>query len=209
MLRPFAIALVLFSLSGCATALTAVSAIPAVLYEKVAEQFSSKERSFPADMRRVLAAVQQGLQATELDIDVLEIQTGGSYGIGFGSEQIDGTITLRARTKKLTTMHVAVRGSTRERSVEDALIETIHDKLSQLPEGASIDTSKYNELKKKPSSSADRVGWFRPGARLPVTPSNTKEWLEIELPSGEIAYLKASIVSSRNSERYALFNWSR
>ncbi len=208
MFRALIIAALLLSLSGCTAALTAVSAIPAVIYEKVADQFSSKEKSFAANMRKTLAAVQQGLQATELEIDVLEIQKGGDYGIGFGNEHIDGTITLQARTKRLTTMRVAVTGSIREKSVEDALIETIRNKLSQLPEDARIDTSKYNELRKEPNTNAAKVGWFRPGARLPVTPSSIKEWLEIELPSGEIAYLKASIVSSRSSKQYALFNWS-
>ncbi|WP_232726381.1 SH3 domain-containing protein [Mariprofundus ferrinatatus] len=179
-------------LPGC-VALTAVSAIPGALFEVAANQFIGKEKSYPANMRKTLTGVQQSLQSLKLDVDVLEIQQDGGYGIGFGNERLDGEITLRTQTPELTTVYIKVKGSSREESVEHAIIEVIDEKLKRLPASAHMDTSKYNNLRQDPSVKSPRVGWFRPGASLEVTQSGAREWLKIKLPSGDYAYLKGAI----------------
>jgi len=191
--------LCLFSLSGC-LAVSAVSAIPGALLEVVANQFVGEEKSFPASMRRSLAAVQQSLWELKLDIDVLEIQPDGGYGVGFGNERLDGEITLRKQTSQLTTVYVKAKGTTREESVEHAIIEMIGGKLKKLPDNARYNASKYNNLRLKPSTSSARVGWFRPGANLEVTKTQSKDWLKINLPSGKSAYLKGTIINSNSSK---------
>jgi len=189
----------LLSLSGC-LAVSAVSAIPGALLEVVANQFVGEEKSFPSSMRKSLAAVQQSLWELKLDIDVLEIQPDGGYGVGFGNQRLDGEITLRKQTAQLTTVYVKAKGSTREASVEHAIIEMIGGKLKRLPNNARYNASKYNNLRLKPSIKAARVGWFRPGANLEASKTQSKDWLKIKLPSGKSAYLKGTIINDNNGK---------
>lgn len=191
--------LFLLSLSGC-VAVSAVSAIPGALLEVVANQFVGEEKSYPHSMRRSLAAVQQSLWELKLDIDVLEIQPDGGYGVGFGNERLDGEITLRKQTSQLTTVYVKVKGMTREESVEHAIIEMIGGKLKKLPDNARYNASKYSNLRLKPTTSSARVGWFRPGANLEASRTQSNDWLKIKLPSGKSAYLKGTIINGNSSQ---------
>jgi len=190
----------LLSLSGC-VAVSAVSAIPGALLEVVANQFVGEEKSFPHSMRRSLAAIQQSLWELRLDIDVLEIQPDGGYGVGFGNERLDGEITLRKQTSQLTTVYVKVKSMTREESVEHAIIDMIGGKLKKLPDNARYNASKYSNLRLKPTTSSVRVGWFRPGANLEASKTQNKDWLRIKLPSGKNAYLKGTIINSNSQSK--------
>jgi len=200
MLRIVAILLLLFLCSGC-VALTAVSAIPGALFEVVANQFIGEEKSFPSNMRKTLAAAQRTLWELQLDIDVLEIQPDGGYGVGFGNERLDGEITLRKQTVQLTTVYVKAKGNTREESVEQAIIEMIGSKLKKLPKGERFNPSTYNNLRQKPDAKSKHLGWFRPGANLEASRSGDREWLKIKLPSGKVAFLKGSIINDDEKQK--------
>lgn len=195
-LLPFTI--LFLSLQGC-VAISAVTAIPGALVDVVANQLVGEEKSYPASMRQTLAAVQRTLWELKLDIDVLEIQPDGGYGVGFGNDRLDGEITLRKQTSQLTTVYVKAKGKTREESVEQAIIDLVDGKLSKLSRSTRFDASKYNNLRKEPSITSTRVGWFRPGANLEATNSTTKDWLKIKLPSGKYAYLKGVIMNNNAS----------
>ena len=199
MVRAVAV-LLLLACSGC-VAISAVSAIPGALFEMVGSQFVGEEKSYPASMRKTLTAVQMSLQTMKLDVDILEIQSDGAYGVGFGNERLDGEITLRIQTPELTTVYVKAKGSTREASVEHAIIEMIDGKLKKLSKRARFNTKKYNSLRQDPNSKSPRVGWARPGARLEASNSNVKGWLKIELPSGDTAYLKGAIVNDNDKQK--------
>jgi len=201
MLRRYIITLsVALLLSGC-TAVTALTAIPAALFEVTANQFSGDEKSFPDSMGRTLAAIQQTLWKMKLDVDVVEIQKDGGYGIGFGNERLDGEITLRKQTAELTTVYVKVRGTTREESVEQAITKVIESKLQQMPKRVRFSTRKYNNLRAKASVKSTKVGWFKPGARLDVKKSGTTGWLRIKMPSGKIAFLKGSLINDKDKSK--------
>jgi len=179
-------------LPGC-LALTAVSAVPGVLYEAVANQFFGKEKSFPYSMDSTMAGIQRSLWKMSLDADIVEVQEHGGYGIQFGNGTIDGTITLRKQTTKLTTLYVHVTSSTREESVEDAIIKQIGEELQKSGSHIHFNTRTYNNLRKKPSLSGARIGWYRPGAMLDATGSGIDDWLKVKLPSGKYGYLKGYI----------------
>lgn len=188
----FAVLLCSFFLSGCA-GLTAVSAIPGAMYGMVAEQFSGEEESFAYDMDATLAANQQALHAMKIDIDMLEIEDDGGYIIAFNNNKLDGKITLSSQTERLTTVYVSVKALIREASVERAIIQMIDDKLKKLPAGARFKRGGLHHLRAKPGIEFERLGWFRPGARLDAHRTGTKGWLKVKMPSGKMAYLKGTI----------------
>ncbi|WP_238701207.1 SH3 domain-containing protein [Mariprofundus erugo] len=188
-LFPFIIAA---SMSGC-VALTAVSAVPSALIGVVSEQFGGQEASFAYSMRRTIASIQASLQSMELDIDILEPQENGGYLIGFSNDNLDGNITLRRQTERLTTLYIKVRTNTREESVERAIIDLVEQRLKSLPAKAEFDKRSYQPLMKKPAPDSSRVAWFRPGAKLSADKSGKQDWLVVKLPSGKLAYLKGSI----------------
>jgi len=187
-------ALLSLQLSGC-TAVTAISAIPGALYSVVANQFSSEEVSFPHSMRATLAATQQSLQTMRLDIDILEIQAAGGYGIAFNNNKLYGEITLRQQTERLTTVMVRVKTITREESIEHAIIELVTNTLKEQPTVASFQIQAYHHLRASPSNTAQHLGWFRPGAMLDASNSDTPGWLQVTMPSGAMAYLNGGIVT--------------
>ncbi|GAV20363.1 hypothetical protein MMIC_P1328 [Mariprofundus micogutta] len=189
-----------FMLSGC-VAVTAVSAIPGAVFEVLGNQFVGLEKSFPSSMKRTLAAIQSSLRDMKLDIDVLEIQEDGGYGIGFGNQRLDGTMTVRRQTPQLTTVYIKVRSSSREESVETAITELIEVKLKKLPRYTRFSRKKYNNLRAKTSVDSKRVGWFRPGASLEVSKIGSQGWLMIKLPSGKTAYLKGAIIDKQEKNK--------
>ena len=186
------ILLVSLWLSGCA-AVTAVSVIPGAFLEAVADQFVGEEESFPAGIETTLAATQLSLRSMKLDVDVLEIQKDDGYAIAFGNARLDGTISLKKQTERLTTLYVRARGATREKSVERAIIENIRAKMKSIPRNKRFQKAGYHSLRKEPSIKSAHLGWFRPGARLEVYKTGAPDWLKVKLPSGKMAYLKGSI----------------
>ncbi|MDX8407534.1 MAG: hypothetical protein R8L58_04030, partial [Mariprofundaceae bacterium] len=53
---------------------------------------------------------------------------------------------------------------------------------------------RYHYLRQKADLKSKRLGWYRPGAQLPVRKvHNHPEWLRLKLPSGHYAFLKGSI----------------
>jgi hypothetical protein len=186
------ILLVSLWLTGCAAA-TAVAVIPGALLEAVANQFIGEEESFPINMQTTLAAIQLSLRSMKLDVDILEIQQDGGYAIAFGNDKLDGSISLKKQTERLTTVYIKVRRTTREESVERAIIETIRAKTKSMPRDSRFQKAGYHNLRKKPSIDSVRLGWFRPGARMEAYKSGTPNWLKIKLPSGKTAYLKGTI----------------
>jgi hypothetical protein len=181
-------------LSGCAAA-TAIAVVPGAFLEAVADQFIGEEESFSTSMKTTLAVTQLSLRSMKLDVDVLEIQQEGGYGIAFGNAKLDGTISLKKQTERLTTIYVKVRRTTREESVERAIIESIRVKIKSISQGIRFQKAGYRNLREKPTVKSARLGWFRPGARLEAFKSRTSDWLRIKLPSGKMAYLKGSIKS--------------
>ncbi len=186
------------SLSGC-VAVTAVSAIPGALYDVVSNQFSSEEVSFPYSMRATLAATQYSLQKMRLDIDILETQDDGGYGIAFTNKKLNGEITLREQTENLSTILIKVKTITRETSIEHAIIQLIESTLKKQSAMAHFQIGSYRILRAKPDTSAKQLGWYRPGSMLDASQSKTIGWLQVELPSGETGYLKGSIVPEKSS----------
>lgn len=190
----------LLLLPGC-VAVTALSAVPGALYEVVANQFVGKEKSFPYSMDRTLAGVQKSLWRMNLDADIVEVQQNGGYGIGFGNENLDGSITLREQTAKLTTIYVRAKSSVREESVETAIISQIGQELEHMGAQDHFSTRKYNNLREKPDLNASRVGWYRPGAELEAIQAEAHGWLKVKLPSGKYAYLKGEFADNNKNKR--------
>jgi len=187
-----------FCLSGCA-GLTAVSAIPGAMYGMVANQFSGEEESFAYNMDLTLAATQQALLEMQIDIDILEIQDNGGYSIAFNNNKLEGKITLSKQTPRLTTVYARVRSTTREESVERAIIQMITAELKKPSRSAHFHKNQFHNLRAKPDIRSRRLGWYRPGARLAAHISTTKGWLKVKMPSGKMAYLKGKIKSSKRT----------
>jgi len=180
-------------LSGCA-AITAVSVVPGALFEVVATEFKGKEKSFPRNIHTTLAALQVSLSSMKLDVDVLEIEENG-YAIAFGNENLDGEITLAMMTPKLTTVNVKVRRKMREASVEQAIIESLHEKLQRMGDRKRFRYAGYRNLRSKPDINTARLGWYRHSAKLNTQRNGKSEWVRLKLPSGKTAYLKDSTIN--------------
>jgi len=179
-------------LTGCA-AVTSVAAVPGSLLGAVANQFVGEEESFAASMETTLAAIQLSLRSMKLDVDILEIQQEGEYAIAFGNNKLDGVITLKKQTARLTTINTKVRGTMRKESVERAIIATMRTKMKTISSEKRFQKAGYQNLHKIPSAKSERLGWFHPGSRMEALKSKTPGWLKIKLPSGETAYLKGTI----------------
>lgn len=183
---------VVLMLSGCA-AVTTVAAIPGFVVEGVISLFQGKEESLPVDMKHSLIAVQKGLRAMDLHVDLMEPLDEG-YAILFATDKLDGNIALRRQTPRLTTIYVQVHnGMFREKSVESAILEQIQEEAEKLRPTDRFDFRSMHHLREKPTINSRHMGWFRPGARLEVKPSDREGWLKIKLPSKKIAYLKGSV----------------
>lgn len=141
-----------------------------------------------------LAAVQSSLRSMKLNIDVLEIDENG-YSIAFGSENLNGTITLEEITPQLTTFYIKARGSMREASVERAIIDSVQAKLKSKRADKRFQFAGYHNLRAKPDVKTAKLGWYRPDAELKTHRNGKSEWVSLKLPSGKIAYLKRDIVT--------------
>jgi len=192
------IALILLScsLSSCA-AVTAVSAIPGALYGVVADQFLSKEVSVPHSMRACLVAIQHSLQSMRLDIDILEVQENGGYGISFNNHRLNGEITLLKQTESLTTIKIRVKSMTRQESIEHAIIKMVESTLKNQDKTATFQLAAYHDLRAQPTTKSKHLGWFRPGAILDADKSKVIGWLTVDLPSGDSAYIQGGITRDK------------
>ncbi len=188
-------------LSGCFTT-SIITAVPGALIEAVGYQFTGKEKSFPASMDHTLIAIQRALQKMHMDIDILEIRDHGGYAIAFKGEQLHGTIELRHQTARLTTVYVKAKVKTREASVEDAIVKLVEDKLKTIKQRALFQQTKYyRNLRSKPSITAERIGWFRPGSEVHASKSGASGWLKVTMPSGKIAFIKGMLRKGSHSVR--------
>ncbi len=188
------------SLSSCAV-VTAVSAIPGALYGVVADQFLSKEVSVPYNMRACLVAIQHSLQSMRLDIDILEVQEVGGYGISFNNDRLNGEITLLKQTESLTTIKIRVRSMTRQESIEQAIIKMVESTLKNQNKTATFQLAAYHDLRAKPAITSKHLGWFRPGAMLDADKSRVAGWLTVELPSGDSGYIQGGIPRNKTMLR--------
>jgi len=180
------------ALSGCA-AMTTVAAIPGVMVEGVVGMFQGQEQTMPVDMHTALVAVQNGLRATRLDVDVLEPVKGG-YDVAFGNDKLDGKLELTSQTPMLTTVDIVVRhGFSREKSVEKTLLTEIQNASAHVPRHRRFDFAGYGDIRATPDSTAKRLGWFRHHAKLEVKGSRHHGWLSIKLPSGAKGYLQGEL----------------
>ena len=188
------------SLSSCA-AVTAVSAIPGALYGAVADQFLSKEVSVPHSMRACLVAIQHSLQSMRLDIDILEVQENGGYGISFNNHKLNGDITLLKQTESLTTIKIRVKTMTRQESIEQAIIKMVETTLKNQDKAATFQLAAYHDLRAEPTIKSKHLGWFRPGAMLEASKSKVDGWLTVELPSGDSAFIQGGITRNKTGEK--------
>jgi len=180
------------TLSGC-VAMTTVAAIPGALIGGAVGFFRGQDESIPVSMQTSLASVQQGLRRMELDVDVLEPFKEG-YAIGFGNEKLDGTVKLKRQTPKLTTVSIIVRrGVGRQKSVEQAIMKEIRKISERRGANKKFDFRGYHYVRIKPSIQTQRVGWYRPGAKLEATRSRKHGWLRIKMPSRKWGYLKGTL----------------
>lgn len=187
-------------LPGCA-AITAVSVVQGTLIEAATGQFKGEEKCLASDFDTTLAAVQSSLSNMHLDVDVLEIQERG-YAITFGNGQLNGEITLTKVTGKLTTIFVQVRKNMREKSVEEAIVESVQANLEMKNTRKHFRFNGYHNLRKKPNIKTARLGWYRHDAKLNTHRNGKSDWFTITLPSGKLAYLKGNVVEAKNNNKY-------
>ncbi|MES0371963.1 MAG: DUF3568 family protein [Mariprofundaceae bacterium] len=184
--------LVSITMSGCAI----VAAVGGTAVEGLVYIAQGEEASFPISMRATLVAVQHGLKKADLDVSVLEPVEAG-YLITFGNENLDGKVKLTKQTKSLTTVSIKVKsGVSREKSVEQALLETIRKKSESVKRFARFNFGRYKNIREKPNAFAKKLGWYLPGKHLEVKPLKDSKWLRIKMPSGKTAYLKGSLAAS-------------
>lgn len=179
---------VLLYLNACA-ALTVASIVPGALVEAVANQFSGEEISLPVSMHTSLAAVQKSLRSMKLDVDMLEKQKEG-YSIAFRNKKLTGHINLIKQTPLLTTLYIKVRTSTREESIEHAIVEAVRTETKHNTQKANFHYAGYHYLRQQPTIHSSQVGWFRLGSDIQAYKSNKPDWLKCKLPSGTVAYFK-------------------
>ncbi len=176
-------------LGGCAAA-AAVAAVPGVLVERAVGYFKGQDVSLALDMRRSLTAVQTGLERTGLHVNVL-VPVPDGYMIEFGNGELDGDIRLKRQTENLTTLTISAhRGFSQEGSVEAAMVKEVRTASEQVDEDANFEFADYDSIYLKPDTRSEKLGWFRPGAKLNVTMVQNTGWLKIKLPSGQAAYIK-------------------
>jgi hypothetical protein len=184
--------LVSLNMSGCAV----VAAVGGTAFEGLVYIAQGEEASFPISMRASLVAVQHGLNKADLDVSVLEpVQEG--YLLAFGNENLDGQIKLTKQTTSLTTVSVKVKsGVSREKSVEQALVEAIRKKSESVKRFERFNFGSYKNIREKPNAFAKKLGWYLPGKYLEVKSLKNSKWLRIKMPSGRTAYLKGSLAAS-------------
>lgn len=176
-------------LGGCAAA-AAVAAVPGVLVDRTVGYFKGEDVSLALDVQRSLAAVQKGLEHMSLHVNVLAPVPDG-YVMEFGNGELDGDIRLRRQTQNLTTLTISAhRGFSKESSVEEAMVKEVRAASEQLDEDAAFEFEDYDFIYLKQDSSSEKLGWFRPGAKLNVIAAYDAGWVKIKLPSGQKAYIK-------------------
>jgi len=188
----------LLLLSGCA----GVVAVGGAVSEFVVDNFKGVESSLPVTMNTAMAAVQQGLKATDFSADVIEYHEGG-YLISFRNGDLEGLLQLSKQTKKLTTLYVNVKstaGVIREETVEQTLLEVISKRSKRVRSRARFNYAGYNFIRAKPSIKSEKVGRYKRGVKLELQRSpEDNAWLQIKMPSGKNAYLKDALPVKKKS----------
>jgi len=181
--------------------MTAVSVVQSTLFDAASSQFKGEEQCMVSNLDRTLAAVQSSLSNMYLDVDVLEIQKHG-YAITFGNGQLDGEITLTEVTGKLTTVYVKARKTMREKSVEQAIIESVQAKVEIKTARKHFRFRGYHNLRSKPDIKTARLGWYRHNAKLDTHRNGKSAWFTITLPSGKLAYLKGKVLETKKPNKH-------
>jgi len=205
-LRAAATLLLLGALSGCVigaavgalggVAISAVSAVGGVIAERAFNLVDAKKVSLPTNMDHALASVQKALRLMNFEVELLQPTSENGYIAIFGNKKSDGSIALVRETDTLTTFKVKVlesNGLSRREEVEEAVTNLVRNITKDIPANARFDFQHYNMIRSAPNRQAPRIGWFRIGSSLQVTPSLTAGWLKITMPEGEKGYLKGTI----------------
>ncbi len=198
MLRQFVVTfLMLILLSGCA----GVVAVGGAVSGYVVDNFKGLENSMPVGLHRSMAAVQRGLNETGFAVDIIEFGD-DSYLLRFSNVKLEGLLKLSKQTRKLTTLYIKVKGLggvMREASVERTVLEVIAEQSKKISRHARFNYSGYNYIRAKASRFSKKMGRYRRGADLKLSPSPTKEWLRVKMPSGNLAFLKGKLPVKKKS----------
>jgi len=176
----------LSTLSAC----TVITAVGGAAVDGAFYVFTAEKKSLPFPMRKILVATQKTLDGMDLSASLIEPVEHG-YTLEFSNHKLSGSIKLIQDTNRLTTISGrAYKGLSRQKSVEKAIFEGIQTAALQVKNHERFDFTNYHYIRAKPSVTSRKVGWFIPGAKLSVSPSQTLGWLKIKLPSGKRAFLK-------------------
>ncbi len=189
--------MMLFSLAGCA----GVVAVGGAVSGYVVDNFKGLENSMPVGMQASMAAVQHGLNETGFGIDIIEFGE-GTYFVRFANGKLEGLLKLSQQTRKLTTLYIKVKslgGVVREASVERTVLEVIAEQSKKLSKRARFNYSGYNYIRAEASRFSKKMGRYRRGADLKLSPSPKKEWLRVKMPSGNLAFLKGKLPAKKKS----------
>ncbi|MDQ6970830.1 MAG: hypothetical protein Q9M16_10000 [Mariprofundus sp.] len=189
--------MMLFSFTGCA----GVVAVGGAVSGYVVDNFKGLENSMPVGMQVSMAAVQHGLNETGFGVDIIEFGD-GTYFVRFANGKLEGLLKLSQQTRKLTTLYIKVKslgGVVREASVERTVLEVIAEQSKKLSKRARFNYSGYNYIRAKASRFSKKMGRYRRGADLKLSPSPKKEWLRIKMPSGNMAFLKGKLPAKKKS----------
>ncbi|MDQ6963787.1 MAG: SH3 domain-containing protein [Mariprofundales bacterium] len=206
LLKTITCLLLAVSISGCVVgaavgalggvAISAVSAVGGVLAERAFNLVDAKKVSLPTDMEHALASVQKALRMMNFEVELLQPTKDGGYIALFGNQKSDGSIALLQETDALTTFKVKVLEAnhlSRREEVEEAVTNLVRNISRELPADTRFDFNGYNNIRSAPNRTSPRIGWFRIGSKLQVSPSLTAGWLKITMPEGEKGFLKGRI----------------
>ncbi|MBN4073234.1 hypothetical protein JYT23_00190 [Mariprofundus ferrooxydans] len=188
--------MMLFSLAGCA----GVVAVGGAVSGYVVDNFKGLENSMPVGLNASMAAVQRGLNETGFAVDIIEFGQ-DAYLVRFANGKLEGLLKLSQQTRKLTTLYIKVKSSggvVREASVERTVLEVIAEQSKKISKRARFNYAGYNFIRAKASRFSKKMGRYRRGADLKVSPSPKKEWLRVKMPSGSLAFLKGKLPNKKS-----------
>jgi len=187
--RIILVCLSLSILSGC----TVIAAVGGAAVDGALYVFTAEKKSLPFSMRKILVATQKTLDGMDLSATLIEPVDDG-YILEFSNNKLSGSMKLIRETNRLTTISGrAYKGMSRQKSVESAIFEGIQTAALRVKKHEKFNFKKYHYIRVKPTATSPKVGWFIPGAKLDVFPSDKAGWLRIKMPSGNKAFLKGRI----------------
>lgn len=181
------VVLLALQLSGC-TAMSTVMALPSSLFDSAIYLVRGEEASFPVDMKRMLAASQQGLDVISMPANIVQSNSEG-YLIRFGESPYSGTMELRRETATLSSCYVKVRkGVGRMEAIEQLLLEEIRKQTNGLQHEAAFDADGYARLFSHPDNKSESIGWLRTAwQQSDAHPAEVTGWFKVT-SSGHLAY---------------------